>query len=182
MVSLFRIVFKWIFAIGLMATAASAQETTAPQNETQVGQIYVKSVEGDWVHRCVKTESGKDPCHIFQRVIFNNEAVIAEASIVPITDGGPAVAGITFKTPLETALQAPLRFQIDDRDPKLYPYAYCTVEGCIANVGLTAVELNAMKKGERGQVTIVSIRDAQNPVIVPVSLKGFTAAYNLLLQ
>lgn len=182
METLKHIVFKTLFAFTLSAAAASAQEAASQTDEVKPGQAYVKSVEGDWIFRCIKTESGNDPCHLFQRVIFNNESVIAEAQVVPLNEGGAAVAGITVTVPLETALQAPLRFQIDEREPKMYPYSYCTAQGCVANIGLTALELRAMQKGSQGFLTIVSIRDQQNPVRVPLSLKGFSAAYNAISQ
>lgn len=182
MKTLKSIVLKSLFALTFGAHIAIAQEAATSNDAPQPGQTYVKSVEGDWIHRCVKLQSGSDPCHLFQRVIFNNDSVIAEAQVVPLTDGGAAVAGITVTVPLGTALQAPLRFQIDEREAKLYPYAYCTAQGCVANVGLTALELRAMQKGSQGLLTIVSIRDPQNPVQVPLSLNGFSAAYNAISQ
>lgn len=145
--------------------------------EIQIGQTYVADVHGDWEVRCVKTEGGKDPCQLYQLLQDGQGNSVAEINLFNLPDEGPAVAGATVITPLETLLTEPLRLVIDGGQARLYPYRFCTRVGCFARLGFTAEEIEAFKKGVSGTVSIVAAAAPDQMVDLNMSLIGFTAGW-----
>lgn len=66
------------------------QDANAVQGEPQVGDTYVREVSGDWEIRCVKTESGEDPCQMYQLLADQDGNSVAEISIFPLPQGQEA--------------------------------------------------------------------------------------------
>ncbi|MEO0991712.1 MAG: invasion associated locus B family protein, partial [Pseudomonadota bacterium] len=147
----------------------------------QPGQPYLGDTFQDWTLRCVKQESGKDPCQMNQLLKDNSGGSVAEINIFSLAPGGAAVAGATVITPLGTLLTEQITLQVDDREAKRYPFTFCSQQGCLARIGLTASDINAMQKGAAATVRIVAIQAPDQNVILNVSLSGFTAAYDAVL-
>lgn len=172
------------------ATQAPAEGTTAaapaPGTELSMGQApadgigstYVKESFDAWELRCVKTESGVDPCQLYQLLQDGSGNSVAEVGLFTLPEGGEAVAGATVIAPLETLLTAGLRIGIDTAQPKVYPFSFCSATGCIARVGFTAAEVESLKKGNKAVVTIVPAIAPDKTVALDLSLKGFTAGYD----
>lgn len=160
------------------ADAASADGLSmgTPENGG-VGSTYTKESFELWEQRCVKTETGEDPCQLYQLLKDGEGTSVAEINMFALPDGGEAVAGATVVAPLETLLTAGLRIAIDGAEPKVYPFTFCARIGCVARVGFTAAELEAFKKGDKAVVTIVPAVAPNETVVLDVSLKGFTAGY-----
>lgn len=145
-----------------------------------VGQEYVGDTYGDWAHRCVATADGDDPCNAYQLLLDSDGNSVAEISLIPLANGGQAVAGGTIVTPLETLLMQQITLQIDAGAARRYPFSFCTRQGCIARVGFTQDDIDAMKRGAEATMTIVAAGAPDEPVALNVSLTGFTAAYDAL--
>lgn len=145
----------------------------------QIGQRYAKEKYGDWDLVCIKTESGDDPCNLFQLLKDNSGGPVAEISLFRINqDGGQAVAGATLVAPLETLLSTGVTVSVDGAPGKRYNFNYCSQAGCIAQIGLTDGDIAAFKQGS---VATVSVRPATSPnsvVTVNMSLNGFTAGFD----
>jgi invasion protein IalB len=180
--------------VALTALPAFAQETTAPATEdlsmgasaapavltkdtAQVGQGYLATTFELWEQRCEKTEDGKDPCQLFQLLKDADGNAVAEFSIFALPAGGKAAAGGTIVAPLETLLTEHLTIAIDTAPAKLYPFTFCTVQGCVARVGFTAEEVEQFKKGAKATVSLVPAAAPDKRVTLDISLKGFTAGY-----
>ena len=183
--------------LALMPLAAGAQTATGdsaaqpdvslglpeglPDRETaQTGQVFLAQAFEQWELRCAKAEDGKDPCQLYQLLKGADGNPVAEVMVFTLPEGGPAVFGASILAPLETLLTQNLRIAVDDQKGKLYPFSYCTVNGCLAKVGFTADELAAMQSGNVAKVTIVPAAAPDKTVVAEVSLKGFTAAYDAL--
>ncbi len=177
--------------VALLAAPAAAQEVNADNGaginlgETiidgrSVGDEYVKETFGDWAHRCVTTAEGDDPCNGYQLLLDTDGNSVAEFSIIPLASGGEAAAGGTIITPLETLLTRQITLQIDSGAARRYPFTFCTRTGCVARVGFTAGDVEAMKRGAKATVTIVPAGAPDTPVPLNLSLSGFTAAYDAL--
>lgn len=179
-------------ATTLLTAPAIAQETTSEDNGAglnlgeqvvdgrTVGEEYIKEEFGDWSHRCVVAAEGDDPCNSYQLLQDAEGNSVAEISIIPISNGGQAVAGGTIITPLETLLTRQITLQIDAGAGRRYPFTFCARGGCVARVGFTADDIAAMKRGASATLTIVPAGSPDNPVALNVSLTGFTAAYDNL--
>lgn len=187
--------------LGLAVTgfAAVAQETAAPtteapaattpapgadlamgqpaQDPNAVGTTYSKQLFDAWDLRCVRTETGQDPCQLYQLLKDGQGTSVAEFNLFDLPEGGEAAAGATVIVPLETQLTAGLRIGIDAAEPKVYPFTFCARVGCVARVGFTAAEMDALRKGDKAIVTIVPAVAPDQQVVLEASLKGFTAGF-----
>jgi len=172
----------------LVATPALSQDTAKPAQafpqgttpELKVGQIYVVKKEGDWQVRCVKVAEGPEPCHAYQLIHDDQGNAVAEINVVHLPGGGAVVAGANVITPLGTLLQNQMVFAINGSEPKSYPYQWCEVAGCIAQMSLTGLDLEALKSGKAATITISSI-GGDAAVVLPVSLNGFSATFSAVL-
>ena len=146
-------------------------------NSGGIGETYAAAKFEDWEQRCVRTESGVDPCQLYQLLKDGSGNSVAEVGIFTLPEGGQAAAGATIIAPLETLLTAGLRIGVDAAEPKVYPFSFCSAAGCVARVGFTAAEVEAFKAGNKAVVTIVPAVAPDQTVSLDVSLKGFTAGY-----
>lgn len=154
--------------------AAAPQQAVAPAQEDPT---YTKSTHGDWQIKCLRTEDGNDPCHIFQLLKEENGNPIAEVSIFRINQG-QAEAGATIVVPLGTLLPEELKLAVDGGRAKSYPYAFCTMVGCYARIGMAAEDIAAFKRGAKATLTIVPAQAPDQTVDINASLSGFTSAYD----
>lgn len=146
--------------------------------QTVEGSMYVKDTQGDWEVRCYHTKDKKDPCEMYQLMKDAQNNPVAEISLFPLQNSGQAVAGATIVTPLETLLTHGVTIAIDGGGAKSYPFSWCTAGGCISRVGLTKEDLTAYEKGTQASVQIVAAQQPGKPILLPMSLKGFTAAFD----
>lgn len=167
--------------------AKADQPATAPADTLAMGQevgggdgigtTYTAATFEGFEQRCVRTESGVDPCQLYVLLKDKDGNSVAEFTMFNLPKGseGPAVAGATFVAPLETLLTAGLTVQIDANKSKIYPFTFCTQIGCVARIGFTAEEVASMKKGATATMTIVPFVAPKDKVELTMSLKGFTA-------
>ena len=148
------------------------------QTEAEVGQTYLAATFDTWEQRCAKTADGADPCQLYQLLFDTDGNSVAEISLFNLPAGGTAAAGATFMAPLETLLTANLRITVDSGKTRIYPFAFCTKQGCVARLGFTAEELAAFKKGSKAVVTIVPAAAPDKSVDLALTLKGFTAGFD----
>lgn len=169
------------------ATAADADDATggvALDTGTEVAPeepgIYVKETFGDWSMRCFRNENGEDPCQLYQLLREDGGNPVAEFSVFRIEGQAPAVAGATAIVPLVTLLSEELKMSVDNGNAKSYPYRVCTESGCVAQMGFTAEDIAAFKKGKDAQIVIVPAQAPDQQVKIKVSLMGFTAGYEAI--
>jgi invasion protein IalB len=170
-------------ADGVQADAATGDNLALGQEVGAAdgpGSNYTAATFEAWEQRCVKTESGVDPCQLYVLLKDKDGNSVAEFTMFNLPKGseGPAVAGATFIAPLETLLTAGMLLQIDAGKPKAYPFTFCTQIGCVARIGFTAEEVAQMKQGANALVTIVPFVNPEAKVDLTVSLKGFTAGFD----
>jgi invasion protein IalB len=158
--------------------AASGNDLSmGSSTEPAVGQTYVREEFGAWSLRCVRTEDGADPCQLYQLLQDDEGNSVAEVSLFPITDGGPAAAGATIITPLETLLTEQVRIAVDAGAAKQYPFSFCSQIGCFSRVGFTAEEVEAFRRGSAATITIIPAAAPTQRVDLTMSLSGFTAGF-----
>ena len=162
--------------------AAAAPVVLPTQAEAKVGQTYSAQSFDAWEMRCKKTADGADPCLLYQLLRDTTGNPVAQITFFALPAGGQAVAGANVVVPLETLLTRQLGLVIDGTQPKIYPFVFCTREGCVAKVGLVADELAAMKKGASAKVSIVPAVAPDKIVDLTLSLKGFTAGYEAVAK
>lgn len=162
------------------ADAATGENLSLGQEvgaEDGPGSTYTAANFEAWEQRCVRTETGSDPCQLYLLLKDKDGNSVAEFTMFNLPKGteGPAVAGATFIAPLETLLTAGMTLQIDTSKGKIYPFTFCTQIGCVARIGFTAEEVEQMKKGANAVISIVPFVAPDQKVELTMSLKGFTA-------
>lgn len=157
--------------------------TDAPdEGEEALGTAYILEVSGDWEIRCVRTGLEQDPCALYQLLEDASGNPVSTVEMVNLPEGGEAVAGATIVTPLETSLKDQLTIAVDGGAAKRYAFDFCTQAGCVSRVGFTEADVNAFRRGAAATVTIVPVSDREQRVALEMSLMGFTAGYNRIVE
>lgn len=165
-------------AISAAPVIAQEQTETETPKEPEIGQPYLGSNELDWDVVCLKTEKETDPCEMRQLILDQNKDPMIEITLERLSGQQGAVAGATVVVPLETILTVPLVLSVDGAKGKQYPFTFCNAVGCIARIGLSETDVNAMKKGKTAELSLSHLTVPDNLIRIPISLNGFTAAYD----
>lgn len=153
------------------------------EEEGAAGAPYVRETFGDWQLRCVRAgEEDGEICQLYQLMRDGEGNSVAEFNVFPLPEGQQAVAGANIVTPLETLLTASLRLAVDSGQAKRYPYSFCSRVGCFSRIGLTAEELATFRQGAAATITIVPAAAPNETVELTLSLSGFTAGYNAMVE
>lgn len=146
------------------------------------GTPYVRNEHGAWQIRCLRTESGNDPCQLYQLLKDEEGNSVAEFTLFPLIPAqGEAIAGGNIVSPLETLLPEGVTVAIDGGEARRFPFHFCTQTGCVARVGFAQADIDRFKRGAEGVVGIVPVVAADKRIALKLSLSGFTAAYDEVL-
>lgn len=160
---------------GLPAAAALAAALAPAPAGAQVaeGQVF-----GDWrVHCATPPGATRHHCSLQQRVIAK-EPQRQLLNVAVGFYGEKRTPGALFFLPLSVYLPAGITLSIPGTQVVRIVFDICLPQGCRAPVSLTPDLVAAMKKAERGDVTIQDSR--RKTLKLPLSLKGFTAGYDAL--
>lgn len=162
------------------AEEATASEPTDPA-DLQPGAYYVRSTHSDWTIRCIKADEGQpDPCELYQLLKDDQGNSVAEVTMIPLNQG-EAAAGATIVAPLETDLVRGLGLKVDSAAQRGFPFNFCAPVGCVSRMGFDDSGLAGLKRGNVATVSLLPFgADPENPVELPMSLSGFTAAFDEL--
>lgn len=178
---------KFLPLAAVLALASPAISQEQPATDTlNLGEAvqetvitpYVAEANGDWELQCIKLpDVEKDPCQMYQLLKDEADNPTAEINLFKIDDGSQAVAGARVTVPLETLLTAQLTISVDGEQAKRYPFSFCNAVGCIAQIGLTAQDIEGYQKGSEAVVTIVPAAAPKEVVKLKLSLSGFTKSF-----
>ncbi len=164
--------------------AEDAGEAAAPATPSAAGDPagpevleVVRDTFGDWQVRCAPDG---DECFMYQLAMDDENNPVAEFSLLRLPAGSEAVAGVTVVTPLGTLLPPGLGIQVDTNEMRQYPFAWCSQVGCFSRFGLDEPAISTMKRGRAGRMTLLAVGAPDEPVVLDLSLTGFTAAYDSL--
>ncbi|MBV7409696.1 invasion associated locus B family protein [Maritimibacter sp. DP1N21-5] len=161
-----------------MGEATGAEGDASQQIETYVDEVF-----GDWQRECLRIpgNEGPAPCQITQFLREEPEgAPVGKVSIGKLPDGNEAVAGSMVIVPLGVLLTQQITVGVDAAAPKRYPFRFCDPNGCVAQIGYTSGEVDSFMKGNEAIVTVVPTAAPDQKVELPLSLSGFTDAWNSL--
>ena len=174
------------------AVAAQEEPLVLPgRDEVAAGETFVAEIFRDWQIRCIRSEGDEAPdrCEMFQLLEEENGNPVAEFRIsAPLIAEDGAIANATILTPLDTLLSPGLQLQIDEEEPAILPYAFCRPVGCFVQISLTEENMALFQAGADALVVIFALtRDDLGqiggvPVPTSASLRGFTAAYENLVE
>ncbi len=160
--------------------AESATPGLSMGEQAQV-EPYIRESSGDWQMECLRTGTDDEPCQLLQEMNGQDGAPVATIRLFKLEAGGEAEAGAVIAVPLETLLTTQLTLAVDGGQAKRYPFSVCDRLGCYARIGLRAAEIDEFKRGSKATIAIVPFVAPNQQVVVDMSLKGFTAAYDKVM-
>ena len=136
--------------------------------------INTKSFD-DWQVRCEQTKGADKTCVMTQQAMVQTSGQrLMQANIATVGE----VTKMTLILPLGISLPAGAVMQIDEKNKTDLVISFCTQAGCFVNLDLNDKLIRAIGNADAVQVNI-QIADG-NPVSVPLSSKGFSAAHSSL--
>lgn len=142
----------------------------------------VRETHGDWGIHCLGEE-----CAMIQTIATEEGATVFVVSISKLpeprtTDEGVVIVGVArILTPLNMLLQDGLALRIDDGPLRTAPFLVCSRNGCHSRPPLTADLVDELKAGGVAEfMTAVQTEEGRRVISWPISLQGFTAAFNAL--
>jgi len=168
--------------------AEAAPEATEAAQDTAGGQpeAYIDEVFTDWSRECVRLPEGSegtDPCWITQVLKDDNGRPFGKFSVrrVPPNNQAIAQADVAVSMDLVPYLPAGVTLAVDKGLAKEFQYLFCTpTTGCLTQPNLSPTDINAFKAGDVLNMgfAIVARANELATVTSPISLKGFTAAWD----
>lgn len=186
-------------ALLALATPALAQDTgtdapaqatdTAPAaGDTGASQptAYIDEVFSDWSRECVRRPDGNegdDLCWVTQVLKDDNGRPFGKFSVRRTPPGGQAVAQADIAVSLELVPYLPtgVALGVDKGLAREYKFLFCAAStGCLVQPNLSQADIDAFKAGDvlNMRFAIVSRPTELATITTPISLKGFTAAYD----
>lgn len=163
---------KLTTAAAALAFAAALQAAPASAQGLQAGQTY-----GDWGVQCPENNNGK--CFLLQQVHNkeNNQPVL-QARVGKITEQGQEKVRLMLIGPLGVMLPPGVAVQVDENEGHRVPFLQCTQMGCQTLITLSDKDIAELKAGTTMKVGMTPPNGQLT--VIPVSLKGFTAAMDAL--
>lgn len=146
-----------------------------PPSSSSQAQTHVEHYQ-DWEVRCGAGAQGSTTnCEMVQTVSQkkNNKPIMRVAIGYPPKSDNPIAI---FLLPLGMRLPPGVKFSIDSASPITFPVQFCVTQGCRADMPLKAELLRQLRAGTKATVVILEPRG--RPISLPLSLMGFSAAFN----
>ena len=133
-----------------------------------------RATASGWFKTCNERDDSK-VCNVSFRVVASNGANLTTLNLVEIT-GKVERRVFQIVVPTGRSLPQGIALQVDGKRATTIPYLFCRAQGCNAEVRLDDNLVDVFKRGGALEITTINFQGQQNPV--PVTLKGFTAAYD----
>ena len=153
------------------------QPYDAQPYQAPAGNPTVRATHGDWEIRCV-TEADCVMTQLHRRSEQTADAVFTIVKPQGLTgaDGTAIEAFAEIVVPLGVYLPGGLGLKVDQQPARAAPFERCIEEGCVVRAPISAAMLAQLKQG--GTAYLVIFGGPEKPVQIPISLNGFTAAFN----
>lgn len=159
--------FRKFVAAAVLAAAMAAPQMASAQDAPQG--------EAPWIKICNKdSETGNEMCIVGKELFAPTGQFITSASLRQIT--GQSEINLSVAVPPGMLLKPGMRAQIDGGTQHEIGFDICFPNLCVGNVKVDSEFVSGLKAG--GQLTISALNQGGNVVAVPLSLIGFTAAYD----
>ena len=150
----------------LLAGASLANAQQANQN--------AQVMPTEWFKVCTK-QGENDICNTQYSLIADTRQLITAVNLINV-NGKVNQKVIQAVVPTGRVIPAGVQIKIDGNQPQTLNYSVCFPNRCIAEAELSDAMVANMKKGSQMVVTSINFQRQANPI--PVTLKGFTDAYD----
>jgi len=180
-------VIRRVVLLSILASTPAFAQNTIPL-ETQPlppDEFYqaepaasdLRGTYGDWEIRCL-SESDCVMTQLHRRSEQSADAVFTIVKPQGLTgeDGQPVLAFAEIVVPLGVYLPGGLGLKVDQQPAKAAAFERCISEGCVVRAPISASMLANLKSGATANIVIFGA--PEQPVQLPISLTGFTAAFD----
>ncbi len=158
--------YTTLFALACTATMITSVQASA--------QAKINARASGWIKTCNEGAAG-EVCNVQYQVVSNDGQILTAVSLVELS--GDAKRRIfRIVVPTGRSLQQGVQLQVDGKQATAVPYAFCRPRICAAEAALTDDLVKIFKAGGSLEITSINFQGQPNPI--PVTLKGFTAAYD----
>jgi invasion protein IalB len=131
------------------------------------------NIHGAWGVRCNTATGAPAACQIYQNIVVTESRKPILHFAIGFTEDAKTAVGI-FVVPLGIYLPPGVTLQVDDGQIYELPIDMCAEKGCRVRFSFDDNLLNIFRRGETAKITFAG--GDRKPIVIPVSLKGFTAA------
>jgi invasion protein IalB len=162
-----RLLAPVIFAAGMLAGAASAQESGA-----------VRSTHGAWSIICdTPAGASSEQCALMQNVVAEDRPELG-LSVVVIKTADDKAEILRVLAPLGVLLPNGLGLNVDGKDIGRAYFVRCFQDGCYAEVILEEPLLGTLRTGKAA--TFIVFQTPEEGIGIPVELDGFGEGFDAL--
>lgn len=140
----------------------------------QPAQAQQAQVPAGWFKVCTK-QADNDVCNVQNVRTAANGQLLTAVNLIQIT-GKTNRAIFQVAVPTGRVIPPGVGLQIDGGQAAKIDYSICLPDRCIAEAPLTEELVASLKAG--GEMTLTTVNFQQQPNPIPVSLNGFTAAFD----
>ncbi|MCQ0987695.1 invasion associated locus B family protein [Jiella marina] len=152
----------------LLAGATFAHAQNAPN-----AQANQRAMPTEWFKVC--TDQGENEiCNTQYSLIAETRQLITAINLIDVK-GKVNQKVVQAVVPTGRVIPAGVQIKIDGGQPVTLNYSVCFPNRCIAEAELTDTLVNSMKRG--GQMVVTSINFQRQPNPIPITLSGFTDAF-----
>lgn len=163
---------KNICKSALLAGLALTINGTANAQQQQAREATVKA--SGWYKICSKTDVG-NVCNVQFQVQTEQNQLITGLNLIEI-DGENKRRVFRIIVPSGRSLPPGIQLSVDGKQSAAIPYVFCRPRVCSAEVVLNDGLVKVFKAG--GGLDVATIDFQGNQQSIPITLKGFTAAYD----
>ncbi|WP_255699755.1 invasion associated locus B family protein [Jiella avicenniae] len=145
---------------------ANAQDANANAN--------AQVLPTEWFKVCTK-QGDNDICNTQYSLIAETRQLITAVNLIEVK-GKVNQKVMQAVVPTGRVIPPGVQIKVDGNQPQALNYSVCFPNRCIAEAELTDAMIASMKKGSQMVVTSINFQRQANPI--PVTLKGFTDAFD----
>jgi invasion protein IalB len=160
--------------IAAASVLAMGPTVSAAQQTPTAGEL------AGWNKICYADAAGAQSCTVLFQIVAETGQLVAQASINSRAGQPNMVFQAWIISSPGIYIGAGIRLQVDTNTPTDIPFAICDATYCIAESQIDANFVNGLKAGNRIMLSaMIRQADAQpRQIDLPVTLRGFTAAYD----
>ncbi|WP_255616867.1 invasion associated locus B family protein [Aurantimonas sp. VKM B-3413] len=155
--------------VSLVAGLSAAEaQNAAPDNQAP------QAAPTEWFKVC-STQGENEICNTQYTLFADTRQLITAVNLISVK-GKVNQKVIQAVVPSGRVIPAGVQIKIDNGQPVTLNYSVCFPNRCIAEAELSDTLVSSMKKGSQMVVTSINFQRQANPI--PVTLSGFTDAYD----
>ena len=159
----------------ILAGTATAVTAFGAASAVTVESAYAQALRTKGWYKACSDQGNNKICNVQYQAVASNGQVVTSVNLAEITG---EVNRSVFQITVPTGRLIPpgIELQVDGKKATAVPYSFCTPRICAAEVKLDGNLVGVLKAGGEMLVTSTNFQGKKNPI--PVTLQGFTAAYD----